>query len=77
MYRSSPLYAAPYDGKDVGVNARLWPRFAHGHPARRRAHLCADEEDLPGTVKLIFQPAEESAPEGEEGGAALMIKKVC
>jgi amidohydrolase len=26
-------------------------------------------------VKLIFQPAEEGAPEGEEGGAALMIKE--
>jgi amidohydrolase len=30
---------------------------------------------LPGTVKLIFQPAEEGAPKGEEGGAALMIKE--
>jgi len=30
---------------------------------------------LPGTVKFIFQPAEEGAPEGEEGGAALMIKE--
>jgi amidohydrolase len=31
--------------------------------------------DLPGTVKFIFQPAEEGAPEGEEGGAALMVKE--
>lgn len=31
--------------------------------------------DLPGTVKFIFQPAEEGAPTGEEGGAALMIKE--
>ena len=30
---------------------------------------------LPGTVKFIFQPSEEGAPEGEEGGAALMIKE--
>ena len=30
---------------------------------------------LPGTVKFIFQPAEEGAPEGEEGGAALMIRE--
>lgn len=30
---------------------------------------------LPGTVKFIFQPAEEGAPDGEEGGAALMIKQ--
>jgi len=30
---------------------------------------------LPGTVVLLFQPAEEGAPEGEEGGAALMVKE--
>jgi len=32
-------------------------------------------EDIPGTVKLIFQPAEEGVPAGEEGGARLMIKE--
>jgi amidohydrolase len=31
--------------------------------------------DLPGTVMFIFQPAEEGAPDGEEGGAALMLKE--
>ncbi len=30
---------------------------------------------MPGTVKFIFQPAEEGHPEGEEGGAPLMIKE--
>src|SRR5690606_33175228 len=30
-------------------------------------------ERLPGTVVLLFQPAEEGAPPGEEGGAALMV----
>jgi amidohydrolase len=30
---------------------------------------------LPGTVVLLFQPAEEGAPEGEEGGAPLMVKE--
>ena len=30
--------------------------------------------DLPGTVKFIFQPAEEGAPTGERGGAELMIE---
>ena len=30
---------------------------------------------LPGTVKLIFQPAEESVPAGEEGGARMMVKQ--
>lgn len=32
-------------------------------------------EDLPGTVMFIFQPAEEGAPPGEEGGAELMLKE--
>jgi amidohydrolase len=37
--------------------------------------LAGMKKDLPGTVKFIFQPAEEGAPFGEEGGAALMIKE--
>jgi amidohydrolase len=37
--------------------------------------LASMKKDLPGTVKFIFQPAEEGAPEGEEGGAKLMIKE--
>jgi len=32
-------------------------------------------EQIPGTIKFVFQPAEEGPPEGEEGGAALMIKE--
>jgi amidohydrolase len=32
-------------------------------------------EQIAGTVKFIFQPAEEMPPEGEEGGAQLMIKE--
>ena len=32
---------------------------------------------IPGSVKLIFQPAEEGAPDGEEGGARLMIAQGC
>ena len=31
--------------------------------------------EIKGTVKFIFQPAEEGAPEGEEGGAELMVKE--
>lgn len=31
--------------------------------------------DMPGTVKFIFQPAEEGTPPGEEGGAKLMVKE--
>ncbi len=30
---------------------------------------------IPGTVKFIFQPAEEGPPPGEEGGADLMVKE--
>lgn len=37
--------------------------------------LTKNKNDLNGTVKFIFQPAEEGAPPGEEGGAALMIKE--
>jgi amidohydrolase len=37
--------------------------------------LAKDRADLKGTVKFIFQPSEEGAPAGEEGGAALMIKE--
>ena len=33
------------------------------------------KDQLPGTVKFIFQPAEEGPPPGEEGGAVLMIKE--
>ncbi len=37
--------------------------------------LAANKADLKGTIKFIFQPAEEGAPEGEEGGAELMVKE--
>lgn len=33
------------------------------------------KDDLAGTVKFIFQPAEEGAPLGEEGGAKLMVEE--
>ena len=37
--------------------------------------LVAMREELPGSVMLIFQPSEEGAPTGAEGGAALMLKE--
>ena len=37
--------------------------------------LSKNKNDLKGTVKFIFQPAEEGAPAGEEGGAKLMVKE--
>lgn len=40
------------------------------------AKILADHRsELKGTVKFIFQPAEEGAPKGEEGGAELMLKE--
>ncbi len=33
------------------------------------------KKDLKGTVKFIFQPAEEGVPPGEEGGAEMMVKE--
>ena len=37
--------------------------------------LSSMKADLRGTVKFIFQPAEEGPPFGEEGGAELMVKE--
>lgn len=37
--------------------------------------LSKNRADLKGTIKFIFQPAEEGAPVGEEGGANLMVKE--
>ncbi len=37
--------------------------------------LMGMKDDVPGTVIILFQPAEEGAPPGEEGGATLMLKE--
>ncbi len=37
--------------------------------------LAKNKNELKGTVKFLFQPAEEGPPPGEEGGASLMIKE--
>ncbi len=37
--------------------------------------LARNKSDLKGTIKFIFQPAEEGPPKGEEGGAGLMVKE--
>ena len=64
-----------YNGQEVGV------MHACGHDNHVAilmgvAEILAGMKDqLPGTVKFIFQPAEEGSPAGEEGGANLMIQE--
>lgn len=64
-----------YLGQEVGV------MHACGHDTHiamlmGAAKILTDMKDeLKGTVKFIFQPAEEGAPPGEEGGAEMMVKE--
>ena len=64
-----------YNGNPVGV------MHACGHDGHTSILMgVADaltkvRADLPGNVLFIFQPAEEGAPAGEEGGAPLMLKE--
>ena len=64
-----------YNGQDVGV------MHACGHDTHvamlmgTAEILASIKNEIKGTVKFIFQPAEEGPPEGEEGGAELMVKE--
>jgi amidohydrolase len=63
-----------YNGQQVGV------MHACGHDAHTAILMATAktlkdmQKDVPGTVVFLFQPAEEGAPDNEEGGAPLMIK---
>lgn len=69
------LADVPFASKNKGV------MHACGHDTHTAMLMAVAEvlskvrDRLPGTVKFIFQPAEEGAPSGEEGGAYLMIKE--
>jgi len=64
-----------YNGQEVGV------MHACGHDSHIAILMSVAEvlagmkQDLKGTVKFVFQPAEEGPPTGEEGGAPLMIRE--
>jgi amidohydrolase len=66
---------AQYEGQQTGV------MHACGHDTHVAILMAAAEllagmrTELPGSVLFIFQPAEEGAPRGEEGGAELMLKE--
>lgn len=66
---------AIYNGAETGV------MHACGHDAHVAILmgvaeiLVKNKKDLKGTIKFIFQPAEEGPPAGEEGGAEMMVKE--
>jgi amidohydrolase len=66
---------ATFNGQEVGV------MHACGHDTHVAILMGVAEvlssvkKDLKGSVKFIFQPAEEGPPAGEEGGAELMVKQ--
>jgi amidohydrolase len=77
--RSSLSFASKekttYGGQETGI------MHACGHDSHVAILMATAEvlskhkSELKGTIKFIFQPAEEGAPTGEEGGAKMMVKE--
>lgn len=64
-----------YQGQEVGV-AHACGHDVHTAVGLGVASVLASMRDsLPGTVKFLFQPAEEGPPPGEAGGASLMLEE--
>jgi len=66
---------AQFNGREVGVMHACGHDFHMAMLMGAAEVLAGMKADLPGTVKIIFQPAEEGAPAGEEGGADVMVKE--
>ena len=69
------IVTSEFSGEKVGV------MHACGHDTHIAillgvAEILSENKDkIKGTVKFVFQPAEEGPPPGEEGGALLMVKE--
>jgi len=66
---------AEYNGREVGVMHACGHDFHMSMLMGAASVLAGMKADLPGTVVFIFQPAEEGAPAGEEGGADVMVRE--
>ena len=72
--RYKSVVRATFNGQETGV------MHACGHDTHVAilmgvAEYLAKNNDFAGSVKFIFQPAEEGSPEGENGGASMMVEQ--
>ncbi|HBK89667.1 MAG TPA: amidohydrolase, partial [Cytophagales bacterium] len=75
--------ALPFASREKGVQGGIETGVMHacGHDSHMAMLMAVAEilsknkADVKGTIKFLFQPAEEGAPAGEEAGAYLMIKE--